>query len=175
MMASGYGQDMLNSPVARPWTSTTSSRRSTSRPSSRTTRASKEFRANLKKYAGLTEGPDYGQYTGYIDCDLAIKGLEQAGKNPTGQGFVDGLHKLGTYNPANLECTPIDISLTNFGKSPATSCAYFMYVKDGHFVVMNKGKPVTGKLVGDPKLLEENTAGPTATTTTVAPATTASP
>ena len=50
-----------------------------------------------------------------------------------------------------------------------------MYVKDGKFVVMNKGKPVTGKLVGDPELLAENKAGPTATTTTLAPTTTAAP
>ena len=175
MMASGYGQDMLDSPVAQTMDQHDLVSQVYKPAELKNDPGVKEFRANLKKYAGFTDVPDYGLYTGYIDCDLAIKGLEQSGKNLTGQGFVDGLHKLGTYNPANLECGPIDISLTNFGKSPATSCAYFMYVKDGKFVVTNKGKPVTGKLVGDPQLLEENKAGPTATTTTVAPATTAAP
>jgi branched-chain amino acid transport system substrate-binding protein len=173
MMASGYGQEMLDSPVAQSMDKHDVVSQVYKPTELKNDPGVKEFRANLKKYAGLTEVPDYGQYTGYIDCDLAITGLEQAGKNLTGQGFVDGLHKLGTYNPANLECAPIDISLTNFGKAPGTSCSYFMYVKDGHFVVMNKGKPVTGKLVGDPQLLEENTAGPSETTTTAAPTTAA--
>jgi branched-chain amino acid transport system substrate-binding protein len=175
MMASGYGQDMLDSPVAQTMDKHDVVSQVYKPAELKNDPGVKEFRANLKKYSGFTDVPDYGAYTGYIDCDLAIKGLGQGGKNLTGQGFIDGLHKLGTYNPANLECAPIDISLTNFGKAPATSCSYFMYVKDGHFVVMNNGKPVTGKLVGDPQLLEENKAGPSETTTTVAPATTAAP
>jgi hypothetical protein len=28
------------------------------------------------------------------------------------------------------------------------SCLYFMQVKDGKFVIMNRGKPYSGKLVG---------------------------
>ena len=61
--------------------------------------------------------PDYGTYTGYITCDLAITGLEATGKNPTRQGFVDGIRKLGdrTTAPA-CYCQPIDVSSTNFGK-----------------------------------------------------------
>ena len=171
MMASGYGQDMLDSPVAQTMDTQDVVSQVYKPVELESDPAVKEFRANLKKYAGLTEVPDYGMYTGYIDCDLAITGIEESGKDLTGQGFIDGLHKLGTYNPANLECAPIDISLTNFGKSPATSCAYFMYVKDGRFVVMNKGKPVTGKLVGDPELLAANKRGAAAevTTTSAAP------
>ena len=115
--------------------------------------------------------PDYGAYTGYITCDLAITGLEQAGKNPTRQGFIDGLRKLGTYDVAGLTCAPIDISLENFGKTPDESCPYFITFKDGKFVVMNKGKPVIGKLVGDPELLAANKRGAAAevTTTSAAP------
>jgi branched-chain amino acid transport system substrate-binding protein len=175
MMASGYGQAMLDSPVAQTMDSHDVVSQTYKPAELKNDPGVKEFRANLKKYAGLTDVPDYGQYTGYIDCDLAITGLEQAGKNLTGQGFVDGVHKLGMYDAANLQCGKVDISLENYGKSPETSCAYFMYIKDGHFVVMNKGKPVTGKLVGDPKLLAENKAGPSETTTTAAPATTAAP
>jgi hypothetical protein len=47
-------------------------------------------------------------------------------------------------------------------------------VKDGKFVVMNKGKPINGKLVGDPELIAANKQG-TVVTTTGAPATTAAP
>ena len=67
-------------------------------------KATKQFQADLKKYAGLTGVPDYGQYTGYITCDLAILGLQNAGKTPTRRGFIDGLRKLGTHDGAGLTC-----------------------------------------------------------------------
>ena len=59
-------------------------------------KATKQFQADLKKYVGITGVPDYGQYTGYITCDLAVTAVEHAGKTPTRQGFVDGLRNLGT-------------------------------------------------------------------------------
>ena len=119
----------------------------------------KKFRADLKKYAGITGVPDYGAYTGYIACDMAITGIELAGKNPTQKGFIDGLHKLGTYKAADLTCAPVDISLENFGKTPSESCQYFITFKNGKFVVMNKGKPIIGKIVGDPELIAANKRG----------------
>jgi hypothetical protein len=134
--------------------------------------AVKQLRSDLKKYAGITGVPGNGDYTGYIGCDLAITGLQLAGKNPTRQGFIDGLHNLGTYKAADLTCQPIEISLKSFGKSSTTSCAYFITFKNGKFVVMNDGKPYVGKLVGDPALLKANNAGTAdeVTTTTAAPA-----
>ena len=128
--------------------------------------AVKQFRADLKKYAGVTGVPDYGAYTGYLSCDLAITGLQQAGKNLTRQGFIDGLHNLGTYESADLTCQPQDISLKNFGKTPTKVCQYFITFKDGKFVLMNKGKPIFGKLVGDPALIAANAAGQAADVTT---------
>jgi branched-chain amino acid transport system substrate-binding protein len=176
ILASGYGQDMLDSPVAQTMDKHDVVQQIYKPVELKNDPGVKEFRANLKKYAGLTDVPDYGQYTGYIDCDLAITGLEQAGKELTAQAFIDGLHKLGMYDAAGLTCAKLDISLESFGKTPETSCSYFVYIKDGKFVVMNKGKPITGKLVGDPQLLEENKAGTTGeTTTTAAPASTTAP
>ena len=131
--------------------------------------AVKKFRADLKKYADITGVPDYGAYTGYIACDLAITGIELAGKNPTQKGFIDGLHKLGTYKAADLTCAPVDISLENFGKTPSESCQYFITFKNGKFVVMNKGKPIIGKIVGDPELIAANKRGLASDVTTTAP------
>jgi branched-chain amino acid transport system substrate-binding protein len=169
LMASGYGQAMLDSPI----TKTLDSREVVSQVYKPAELASdpavKTFRANLKKYGGITGVPDYGAYTGYIACDLAITGIEQAGKNPTQQGFIDGLHKLGTYNGANLTCAPVDISLENFGKTPEKSCQYFVTFKNGKFVVMNNGKPIIGKIVGDPALVAANKRGTAADVTTTAP------
>ena len=150
LMASGYGQAMLDSPI----TKTLDSREVVSqvyKPAELSSDpAVKKFRADLKKYAGITGVPDYGAYTGYIGCDMAITGIELAGKNPTQKGFIDGLHKLGSYKAADLTCAPVDISLENFGKTPSESCQYFITFKNGKFVVMNKGKPIIGKIVGDP-------------------------
>ena len=81
-------------------------------------KAIKQFQADLKKYAGLTGVPDYGTYTGYIVCDMMIKGLQAAGKNPTRQAFVDGIRKttaVSTTAPGCL-CQPIDLSYETFGK-----------------------------------------------------------
>jgi branched-chain amino acid transport system substrate-binding protein len=169
LMASGYGQAMLDSPI----TKTLDSREVVSqvyKPAELSTDpAVKKFRADLKKYAGISGVPDYGAYTGYIGCDLAITGIELAGKNPTQKGFIDGLHKLGTYKAADLTCAPVDISLENFGKTPSESCQYFITFKNGKFVVMNKGKPIIGKIVGDPELIAANKRGLASDVTTTAP------
>jgi hypothetical protein len=104
---------------------------------------------------------------------MAILGLKEAGKNPTRQAFVDGIRNAngGSYDGAGLMCKPIDLSYENFGKISPTSCTYFVGVEDGKFKVLNGGKPLTGKLVGDPELVEQYTAGTEgATTTTAAPA-----
>jgi branched-chain amino acid transport system substrate-binding protein len=171
VLATGYGQEFLDSPVADTLGRNTVLFQ-TYKPVEVKDQATKRFRADLKKYAGLTGIPDYGQYTGYITCNLAILGLQNAGKTPTRRGFIDGLRELGTHNGDGLTCAPVDISLENISRAPTTSCSYFMYVKDGKFVIMNKGKPYTGKLVGSKEALAANAAGDLSsavTTTTAAP------
>jgi branched-chain amino acid transport system substrate-binding protein len=166
LMASGYGQAMLDSPITKTLNSVDVVSQIYKPAELSNDPAVKQFRSDLKKYSGITGVPDYGAYTGYLACDLAITGLQQAGKNPTRQGFIDGLHQLGTYKAADLTCQPLDISLTNFGKTPTKSCQYFVTFKNGKFVVMNKGKPIFGKLVGDPALIKANSTGTAADVTT---------
>jgi branched-chain amino acid transport system substrate-binding protein len=166
LMASGYGQAMLDSPITKTLNSADVVSQIYKPAELTKDPAVKQFRADLKKYGGITGVPDYGAYTGYIACDMAITGLQQAGKNPTRQGFIDALHTLGTYKAADLTCAPLDISLKNFGKTPTKSCQYFVTFKDGKFVVMNGGKPILGKLVGDPVLIAANAKGQAAEVTT---------
>jgi branched-chain amino acid transport system substrate-binding protein len=169
ILATGYSQQLLDQPVAKLMTpndvlfSAYKPVELTKDP------AVKKFRANLKKYAGITGVPDYGAYTGYIACDMAITGLEQAGANPTRQRFVDGIRNLREYDAAGLTCLPVQVGYDTFGKTPETSCNWFLIVKDGKFKVLNGGKPIKSKLLGDPKLIAANRAG-TAATTTTAPA-----
>jgi hypothetical protein len=99
-----------------------------------------------------------------------VLGLQNAGKTPTRRGFLDGIRKMGTYDGAGLVCSAYDVSLKNNGKAPATRCDWYATVKDGKFVLYNKGRPITGELVGDPELLAANKAGNAATVTTAAAA-----
>jgi len=157
VLATGYGQDLLDSPIASTLGANTLLATSFV-PVEVKTKATQQFQSDLKKYAKYTGVPDYGMYTGYLAADLAITGLEQAGQTPTRQGFIDGLHKLGTWDAAGLNCQPVDISLTNFGKPPATSCSYYVQVKNGKFVVFPKdGKPILAKTIGASAAAEPTT------------------
>jgi branched-chain amino acid transport system substrate-binding protein len=171
ILATGYSQDLLDQPIAKT-IEPTDVMFSTYRPVELGGPAVKKFQSDLKK-VGLTGVPDYGTYTGYITCDMAIMGLKAAGKNPTRQAFIDGIRNTngGSYDAAGLLCKPIDLSLESFGKVSPTSCSWFINVKNGKFNVLNGGKPITGKLVGDPDLIKQYTAsgGTGVTTTTAAP------
>jgi branched-chain amino acid transport system substrate-binding protein len=170
MSATGYGQDLLDSPAAKtlgPNTVFTAGYA----PVELKTKATKRFQSDLKKYANVTGVPDYGDYTGYIICDLAIEGLQHAGKDLTRRGFIDGMRKLDAYDQAGLACQPVNLTPAAYGKSATTGCGWYVQLKDGEFVVMNKGKPYTGKLIGSPSALAANKAGgASSSTTTAAPA-----
>jgi hypothetical protein len=101
-------------------------------------------------------------------CEARVD-AQNAGKNPTRQGFVDAIRRTnnGKYDGAGLLCAPLDLSLAAYGKVAPTTCTWFVTVKDGKFTVLNKGKPFTGKLVGNPALIkqyEQNTGGIATTT-----------
>ena len=173
VLGTGYSQALLDQPIVKT-IKPTDVMFTGYRPVELGGQAVKRLQADLKKYAGLTGVPDYGTYTGYIACDLMIHGLETAGRHPTRQGFIDGIRKGGPYDGAGLLCMPLDFSYASFGKINKTSCTWFVAVKDGKFTVLNHGKPYTGKLVGDPRLLGQyvNNGGGVATTasSTAAPA-----
>ncbi|HEY3670552.1 MAG TPA: ABC transporter substrate-binding protein [Acidimicrobiia bacterium] len=169
VLPTGYGQALLDSPIAKTLGPEVVFFQ-TYKPVELNDKDTKQFQTDRKK-VGLTGVPDYGQYTGYITCDLAITALEQMGKNVTREDFAPKFRKLGDYDAAGLNCSPYPVGLDSFGKFGSTGCSYYMQVKNGKFVVMNKGKPITGKLVGNKAALEANATGNPAlvTTTTAAP------
>jgi branched-chain amino acid transport system substrate-binding protein len=175
VMATGYGQSLLDQPAVAKTLTQHDVFQSGYRPVELGGPAVKQFQSNLKKYGGITGVPGYGVYTGYIVCDMAIQGLKNAGKNPTRQGFVDGIRKAngGMYDAAGLTCAPMNLSYENFGKVDKTSCLWFVTEKNGKFNVLNGGKPYTGNLVGDPTLIQkyESSAGTGVATTTTPPST----
>jgi branched-chain amino acid transport system substrate-binding protein len=165
VLATGYGQPLLDQPVSSTFGPEVILAAGFA-PVELKTKATKQFQADLKKYAGYTGVPDFGMYTGYITCDMAIVGLQNAGNPPTRAAFAPNLRKLKTYDQAGLACRPIDISLETYGQAAKTGCGWYVQIKNGKFVVFPpKGKPVTAPW--ESKLIEESTV---ATTTTAAPA-----
>jgi branched-chain amino acid transport system substrate-binding protein len=173
VLPTGYGQDLLESPTSQNLDSKTVFT-TTFAPVELKTKATKQFQADLKKYASYTGVPDFGQYLGYVTCELMILGLQNAGKTPTREGFVTGLRNLGSFDSAGLGCGPTDISAEHYGKFARQGCTYAVTVKDGKFVVSNKGKVIPTKVVGDPATVAaktydaEATGSSGATTTTAA-------
>ena len=174
VMATGYSQDLLDQPIAETIQPNVVML-TAFRPVELGGAAVKTFRSNLKKYAGITGVPGYGTYGSYITCDMMIQGLKSAGKSPTRRSFIDGVRGLGKYDGAGLTCGPIDVSRETFGQSAETRCAWFVGVKDGKFVVLNNGKPIVGKLIGDPEQLAQNKTKNFTTTTSAPPTTEVTP
>jgi ABC-type branched-subunit amino acid transport system substrate-binding protein len=165
IMATGYGQQLLDQPIANQLGPSVIFAQGW-QPVELKSKATKRLQADLKKYANFTGVPDFGIYTGYTDCDLAITGLRQQGTHLDRSTYTDAIRNLKQVNPAGLGCQPLALGLDTFGKAPPESCQYAMYIKDGKFQLLkpkNTNKPYwTGKLIG--RSVSE------ATTTTAAPA-----
>jgi ABC-type branched-subunit amino acid transport system substrate-binding protein len=151
LLATGYGQDFLDSPAAKTadssWVFTLGYK-----PVELKDKATKRFQSDLKKYQQFTGVPDFGIYAGYILGEYTILALQKAGKTLTRQGLIDAAKTLTTYDQAGLACQPVDINPADRNKTPATGCGYFAQVKNGKFVLFPKnGKPIKGKLVGSPE------------------------
>jgi branched-chain amino acid transport system substrate-binding protein len=167
ILSAGYGQDVLDSPAAKSLPPNTIFL-SVFRPVETGGAAVKQLRADLKKYSNFTGVPGWGNYTGYVTCDILVKGLTDAGKNLTRKGFVDALRNPGDYDGAGLTCQHYDFSAANYGKINPNGCAWVTEIQNGKFKVLNGGKPLTGKIVGDPTLVQQYTAGLQPTPTTAA-------
>src|SRR5262249_38292363 len=79
--------------------------------------------------------PDYGLYGSYIATDLMIKGLQDAGRNPTRSSFISGLRTVTDYTAGGILSSPT--SFANFGTVnmlPQTSCQYYVQLKGNQFV-----------------------------------------
>jgi branched-chain amino acid transport system substrate-binding protein len=147
VLATGYGQTLLDEPVSK----TVGPEVLVAAPGAPVelkTSATKKFQSDLKKYSHYTGVPEFPHYEGYMAADLVIKGLQKAGQDPTRQSFLDGIHNMGTYDGGGLACQPIDVSLTNYGKTPPTSCGWVLQIKNGKFVPYpTNGKPSKGTLI----------------------------
>jgi branched-chain amino acid transport system substrate-binding protein len=130
--ATGYGQDLITDTPAiaaaqGAWFSPAGT------PVGLKTPATKAFQAALAKYAHYTGIPDFSWYEGWGGVDLMIEGLSVAGKNPTQSGFIKALHKVTNYDMGGLG-SPVNFSLSHFGKAASTLCGYLTQFEGDAFV-----------------------------------------
>ena len=173
LMATGYGHELLEQPVSKTlgpdiifttgWA-----------PVELKTKATKRFQADLEKYADFTKVPDFGIYTGYIDCDMAIMGLKKQGDDLDPSTYWEALRSVGTYNAGGgLGCTDSSLSLETYGKivlgdetNGRRICTWALQVKDGKFVVLKPKDSNTTYWTGE--LIEESVDPQYIVTTTTA-------
>jgi branched-chain amino acid transport system substrate-binding protein len=146
IMATGYGQQLLDQPIARTMGPNILMSQGWA-PVEIKTKATKQFQAALEKYAHFTGVPDFGIYTGWIDCDMAIAGLKQQGKNLDPTTFAAAVHSLGEFNlGGGLGCAPVNLDMKFYGKinlnNPNPPCGWYLRVKNDKFEVV---KPPGGK------------------------------
>ncbi len=140
----GYDEDVLSSPSTRAAFDGSYAQATVDfNPPNKATQA---MVATLKKYDPSYKGgiPDFGLLGSYISTDLAIKGLQLAGKNPTPASFISHLRKLGSYDAGGI--LPSPVTFKGFGTPamfPKTSCTYYEQLQGDHFVTFS-GKPVCG-------------------------------
>jgi branched-chain amino acid transport system substrate-binding protein len=100
--------------------------------------------AAFKQYENFTGIPGFDWSQGYTSADLLIKGLQQAGQNPTRASFIKGLSKVNNYDAGGLLPSPVDY--TNVKAIPATRCSYYDQLV-GHQFVLATPRPVCGNLI----------------------------
>jgi branched-chain amino acid transport system substrate-binding protein len=143
ILATGYGQPLLDDPQA-----VQSAQGAYFYPGQTPielhTPATVAEQAAFKQYENFTGVPGFDWSQGYMSADLLIKGLQQAGQNPTRASFTSGLRSVTSYDAGGLLPSPINFS--NVSAIPTTACAYYDQLQGNKFVLAT-AKPVCGTLV----------------------------
>ena len=101
ILATGYGQHLLDQPVAQTFGPEVvhATGLGAGRAQDEGDEAVPGRPQEVRRHTGI---PDFGLYTGYITCELALLGLKNAGNPPTPAAFAPNLRKVGTYDRAGL-------------------------------------------------------------------------
>ena len=102
--------------------------------------------ANLKQYDPLYKGgyPSFGATGAYLAAVLMVKGLQEAGQNPTRESFISNMRTVTSWDANGLLASPVGFNMP--GTSQPTRCSYYVQVKGNTFVsnTVNGGKPICG-------------------------------
>jgi branched-chain amino acid transport system substrate-binding protein len=103
-----------------------------------------QMQSALEKYAGWTSAnfPSYAQDEVWLNTELMIKGLENAGSNPTRASTVTALRNITNWNANGLLPYTINYK-TIFGHVPAETCIWIEKAEQKGFVLQDT-QPVCG-------------------------------
>jgi branched-chain amino acid transport system substrate-binding protein len=143
--STGYGQDLLSQPTTLAAGQGVYFTTSTA-PVELETPATKAMQAAFAKYENFTGIPNLNWYQGWIATDMIIKGLQQAGANPTRASWMSAMRQVTSYDADGLLGYPVDFS--KFGQALPQSCSWYMKLTGSKFVPYpTDGKPVCGNLI----------------------------
>ena len=109
------------------------------------------YRAAIAQYSPELTQPDQElAFTGYINTDLFLLGLERAGECPTREGFINALRQVRDYDAGGLLPGPADLSVLG----QLNVCYTFVQVnEDGTgYNVVEGANPLCGERIGGPSL-----------------------
>ena len=104
-----------------------------------------QMQAALEKYAGWTKAnfPSFAQDEAWINTELMIKGLQNAGANPTRANTISALRNITNWNANGL--IPFTINFkTGFGHVPSETCVWIEKAEKNGFVLQDTA-PICGK------------------------------
>jgi ABC-type branched-subunit amino acid transport system substrate-binding protein len=101
------------------------------------------LKASVPSYTGGY--PTYGLTGSFLAMDLMIRGIREAGKNPTREALISNLTKVTDYNADGL--LPNKIGFNHFGTLEPHSCGYFVQFKGTDFTTVNGGQPICGDVI----------------------------
>jgi branched-chain amino acid transport system substrate-binding protein len=107
--------------------------------------ATKAMRDALKQYAGYDKSdPLQGQIFGWNAADLMVRGLQEAGQNPTRKAFIDDLLKVKNYDMGGLLGATVDFSKQAWiEQATNANCMWIAVLEGDKFTTdPSDGKPI---------------------------------
>jgi branched-chain amino acid transport system substrate-binding protein len=139
LAATGYGNDLLESEPAVEAAQGVSFSIAYA-PVSLGTEATDRLKSAVQAQ-GIQSGiPTYAMISGWLNADLLLYGLEQAGCDASGADFISTVQQSTTYDGSGLFPNPIDYTTTEVTEQ----CQYFVTLEDHDFVPVEGASPLCG-------------------------------
>jgi ABC-type branched-subunit amino acid transport system substrate-binding protein len=111
------------------------------------TPATRRFQDALKA-VGVPGDPTYAEYIGYTSVDMIVRGLRQAGANPTQAGFIAALDGVHDYDAAGLLGShTVDLGSMARNVFGPDNCVYVTKLAGSTFQLVPGADPICGSVV----------------------------
>ena len=139
LAATGYGNDLLESQPAVEAAQGVSFSIAYA-PVSLGTPATDRLKAGVQSQ-GIESGiPTYAMISGWLNTELLLYGLEEAGCDASGEEFIAAVNESNTYDGGGLFPNPIDYTTTEISEQ----CQYFVTLEGEEFVPVEGASPLCG-------------------------------